>query len=174
MADQAVASAHGRHTCERTTVRVDRHLAAVYRDSYRDFGWTVENGRAHGPHGDTVTLMLRRDRPIKDRATVAELQRRCERALEAIADTQGRQDAPTATTALVVGAVSTAFLASMGLALTTGMALLSVPLGVIALVAPYLVRGWVRSSRLDRRARLVDEQYAVVHEARARAHRLLA
>ncbi len=176
MADQAPAPASGCSAREHTTVRVDRRMEAVYRDSYRDFGWVVVSGEAHRTHGDTVILRLRRDRSAKDRAMVAELQRECENALEAIADMRGRQDtaAITVATALTVGIVSTAFLASMGLALTAGMGLLSVPLGVTALVAPYLVRGWMRWIRADRLTRLVDEQYGIVHETRTRAGRLLA
>ncbi|QII07354.1 hypothetical protein BH93_20045 [Rhodococcoides fascians A25f] len=73
-----------------TLVVVDRAVEPLYRRLYSDFGWHVEKSTGGRPEAAAVVLHLRRDRRIKNRSIVVELQRRCERTLDDIREMEER------------------------------------------------------------------------------------
>ena len=162
---------------EYSTIRVDREMEPLYKDSYRNFGWTVEPYGTNLPNTNTVTLKLKRDRRIKNRPMVLELQRRCENALTAISHMERSKTSVATSVALVLGVVGAAFLAGSVFALNFGSLWLSVPLGAIGLigwVAGYFSHGRVKANKTAELAPLIDRQYDVVYETGEQASRLLS
>lgn len=162
---------------EYTTVRVPRDLESVYRDSYRNFGWVVEGYDGGLPHTSTVAIKLKRNRRIKNRAMVLELQRTGENALTAIATLTRSITTTAVTAALSVGIVGSAFLAGSVFAIEADLWPLSIALGVVGLIgwlAGYLTHGRVKANRSAKVNPLIDQQYEIVYTAGEQASHLLS
>lgn len=162
---------------EYTTVRADRDLESLYTDAYRNFGWTVDGREAVLPHAPTVTLRLKRDRRIKDRTKVRELQDECEQALASIARLERSKTSAATGWALGIGLVGCVFLAGAIFAIDAERWILGIPLGVVGLVgwaAGYLAFGRIRSRTVEAVVPLIDHQYDVVFATGERASHLLA
>jgi hypothetical protein len=162
---------------EYTTIRVDRELEPLYKDAYRNFGWIVEGYGASLPSATAVTLKLKRDRRIKNRPMVLELQRNCENALTAIAHMERSKTTTAMATSLAVGIVGSAFLAGSIFALDADLLVVSIPLGAIGLlgwVGGYFSHGRVKANKTAQLTPLIDRQYDVVYEAGEQATHLLA
>lgn len=164
-------------TYEYATIRAERDLESLYRDTYASFGWTVDGYGTALPSTGTVTLKLKRPRRIKNRPPVVELQRKAEQALAEIAALEKSKGTSAFATAMTVGIVGSGFLAGSIFAIDAERWGLSIPLGAIGLIgwlAGYLAYGRVKASRVAKVTPLIDHQYDVVYEASEQAARLLA
>lgn len=162
---------------EYATVKADRDLESLYRDAYRNFGWEIDGYGPRPPGSTTVTLRFKRDRRIRNRSAVTELQRTCERALGAISRMERSKESTALVAALCVGIVGCAFLAGAVFAIEAGMWLLSVPLGAVGLLlwlAGYVSHGRVRARRTERLDPQIDREYEVVYDTGEQAARLIA
>ncbi|GAA2182483.1 hypothetical protein GCM10009785_21940 [Brooklawnia cerclae] len=167
---------------EYLTVQADRDLEPLYKDTYRSFGWIIENtttGVLAGgaPNPTTVTLKLKRDRRIRNRPLVNELQRKAESAMEAIHDLENSRTSTALAVALAIGIVGSAFLAGSVFAIEAGLWVLSIPLGAVGLLgwlAGYLAHGRIKARKTTQTAPLIDEQYEIIYDASEQAARLLA
>ncbi|MGC4154535.1 MAG: hypothetical protein QM628_15860 [Propionicimonas sp.] len=162
---------------EYLTLQVDRELEPLYKDTYRNFGWTVEGYGAGMPKPATVTIKLKRDRRLPNRQAVLEQQRIAEHALATIAGLeQSKQTAPMMA-ALTAGIVGSIFLAGSVFAITANLWLLGIPLGIVGLVgwvAGYFAHGRVKASRAVKVSPLLDREYETVYAAGEQASRLMA
>lgn len=162
---------------EYLTIQVDRELEALYKDTYRNFGWTIEGYGTGMPNPATVTLKLKRDRRLPNRPAVIEQQRIAEHALATIASLeQSKQTAPMMA-ALTAGIIGSAFLAGSVFAITANLWLLGIPLGVVGLVgwmAGYVAHGRVRAGRAAKVSPLIDREYETVYAAGEQASHLMA
>lgn len=162
---------------EYTAVPVKREMESLYRDCYRSFGWTMEGYVPSVAPTGTVTLRLKRDRKIRARAVLAELQRTCENALTSI-DSLERSKTSTATArAIVVGIIGCAFLAGSIFSFDAGLIPLFVVLGALGLVGwtlPYFVHNAVRAKKTAQVAPMIDREYDIVYETCEQANGLLA
>lgn len=162
---------------EYTTIRVPRDLESIYTDSYRNFGWITEAAEAGLPGASTVTLKLKRDRALKNRPLVAELQRQADAALLAITALERSKSSTALGLSIGVGIVGTAFLAGSVFSLEADLVPLSIVLGAVGLLgwlAGYLVHGRVQATRTARVIPLIEQQYDVVYQSGEQASRLLA
>ncbi|WP_024285558.1 hypothetical protein [Cellulomonas sp. KRMCY2] len=162
---------------EYLTVRVDRSLELLHRDAYGNFGWVVHERGSIAPGAPQVHLTLSRERRIKNRPAVVELQHRCETALAAITRMERGVTAAAMTVAIVAGIVGSAFLAGSVVALDAGLVWLSIPLGVLGLLgwaAGYACFGRVRARKAAEVARQIGDLYDVVYETGEEASQLLA
>lgn len=174
---------------EYLTVQAGRDLESLYADTYRSFGWIVESAstgvlnagagilNGNRPGVNTVTLRLKRDRRIRNRSLINELQRKAENALAEIQTLERSRTTTAVATALGIGIVGSAFLAGSIFAIEANLWLLSIPLGAIGLLgwlAGYLAHGRVKAKKTAQTAPLIDEQYELVYEASEQAARLLA
>ena len=161
---------------EYTTIRVHKDMAAVYADTSRNFGWIVDGYDENPSHAGLIVLTLRRDRRIKNRAIVVELQRKSDAALAAIAALERSKTTMAIAVSLGIGIGGTAVLTASAFALLAGMLALAVPLcgvGLVGWLAGYLAYERVVSNRTVRVAPIIDEYYADVYECAERANRLL-
>lgn len=161
---------------EYLAVRAPRHLEALYRDSYRAFGWIVDGPVSAFPGADVATLKFKRDHRLRSRAMLTDLQRTSERSLEEI----GRLEKSKTTTAMAVslgvGILGSAFLAGSVFAFTGGALVLSIVLGAVGLAGwglGYLAYGRVKAGRAAAVAPLIDREYATVYANGEQASRLL-
>ena len=116
---------------EYTLVRAPRDLARLHEDTYRSFGWTVTDERAV-PGG--IEFNLKRDRSIRTRSAIAELERKVERSLTTIGRLSSSPRAVALTSAMTIGLIGTAFLAGSVFTLLGGFIFASVALGVVGLL----------------------------------------
>lgn len=160
---------------EYTTVRVTREMVPLYRYAYRAFGWTLAD-HDRTPPAQIVTLRLKRDRHLKNRPMIVELQRKGESALATITRLERSQTTAAAGAAFVVGIVAAALIAGSVVTLNHDSLGWSIPLGVLGLV------GWafghftyvrVRASRTARLAPLIERQLGIVREACDQAGHLI-
>ncbi|NTW40347.1 MAG: hypothetical protein HGA44_10750 [Cellulomonadaceae bacterium] len=161
---------------EYTTIRVGRDLEPLYRDAYTSFGWAVDGYGPTPPNVASVTLRLKRDRRMTNRAALLELQRTCENALRSIANLERAKNTAAMAWALGLGIVGSGLIAASVLATAADLIAVSIPLGVLGLVgwlAGYVVHGRVQASRTTRLAPLIDRQYDVVYETSEQASQLL-
>lgn len=167
---------------EYLTVQADRDLEALYKDTYRSFGWMIErtSGGVLGggtPNPSQVTIKLKRDRRICNRQLINELQRKAENALDAIRDLEASRTSIALATAIGFGIAGSAFLAGSVFAIQADLWLLSIPLGAVGLLgwlAGWLVHGKVKARKTVQTAPLIDQQYEIVYDAADQAARLLA
>lgn len=162
---------------EYTTVRVDRELESLYRDTYANFGWVVEGYGSMLPSASTVLLRLKRPRHIKNRPQVVELQRKAERALAEITGLEHSKGTAAIATSLSIGIVGSAFLAGSVFAIDADRWGVSIPLGMVGLIlwlVGYLAHGRVKARRVAKVTPQIDGQYDVIYETSEQAARLLA
>lgn len=166
---------------EYLTVQAGRDLEPLYKDTYRSFGWLIETTAASVPIGGrpspgTVTIKLKRNRRMRNRALINELQRKAETALQTIGDLEASSATAALATALALGILGSAFLAGSVFAIQANLWLLSIPLGVVGLLGwlgGWLSFGWVKARRTAQTAPLIEQQYEIVYDAGEQASRLL-
>lgn len=174
--NQASVPRTGFMAYEYTTIRVPRDRESVYADSYRNFGWLTDTTETGLPGATTVTLKLKRDRRVKNRPLVLELQHQSEAALTRIAALERSTSAAAVGTAVGIGIIGTSFVAGSVFSLQADLLVLSIVLGAIGLfgwLAGYLAHGRVQASRRARVAPLIEEQYDVVYRSGEQASHLL-
>jgi len=162
---------------EYEAVRVDRDLEPLYKDAYRNFGWTVEDRETSLPSAGTVTLKLKRDLRVKNRTRVIELQGECEDALAAIARMERSKTTAATGAAVGVGLLGAANLAASIFALNEDMLFVSVAMGVFGLLgwaATYFVHGRIKAKKTAQLTPLIDGEYAIVRSTSEQAARLRA
>lgn len=159
-------------TYEYATVEVPRRLEAPYRDSYRSFGWDVES---ETPGLRSVTLELKRDRAMKNRPLLAELQRGSDAALAAIDVLETSPQRVAMAVALSIGVVGSALLALSVFSMQAGLGFASIALGALGLIAwlvAPLSHAAVRTARARRAQPVIARQLEAVYAAQEQAHAL--
>ena len=158
---------------EYTTVRAPRDLARLYEDTYGNFGWTVTDEQTVP---GAVELKLKRDRSIRGRRALAELERKAQRSLANIGRLNSSPRTFAMTTAIGIGVIGAAFLAASVFTLG-GFIVASVALGVVGLLGWAVGAGsyfGVRRRRTAKLAARLDDEYRTVFECSEQATRLLA
>lgn len=162
---------------EYATVRVGRDKESLYRDVYASFGWTIEGYlSARGP-GNSVTLKMKRDRRIKNRAVVTELQRKAEEALASLENLERSRTTTATAAAWFTGLVGAGLLAGSIFSLDAGLVPLFLVLGVAGLllwVAPFYIHATLRARCTAQACPHIDREYDVIHETAEQAAGLLA
>lgn len=171
-----VISADGFVAYEYTKVQAPHGLEALYLDTYRSFGWVLDDTASGGSAG-TVTLSLKRDRSIRNRPMVQELQRKAVASLGNISRWERSKTSVPTTIAITLGVLGCIPLAGAVFMITGAAArFLSTLLGIIGLVmwgagaALYLRLKRTRTINLDAR---IDKEQDIVFDAGAQAARLL-
>jgi len=175
MNEASMVSDAGFVAYEYTTVRPSREMEPLYRNAYRAFGWiVVDDDRS--PRGPSVTLQLMRDRHIKNRPMILELQHKAENALAAITRLERSKTTLANGAAIAVGLVGAVLLAGSVLTLDSDSLGWSVTLGVLGLIEWVLGQvtyARVRASRTARLTPLIERQLDVVREACEQAGHLI-
>ena len=151
---------------------------SLYLDSYENFGWAVDEKTPQIAQHGLITVTLKRDRRIVNKAELTRLQRNfeaCAREIEALE--RSKTSAPTIA-ALVVGLIGTAFMALSVFAVTArtphilACILFAIP-GFAGWIAPF----FIYRSRLRRKTAqinpLIEEKLEEAYRLCERGHQLL-
>ncbi|WEO76578.1 hypothetical protein BJQ94_14580 [Cryobacterium sp. SO2] len=162
---------------EYRTIRVPVGRESLFSDSFGNFGWLLESTGTSLPGTPTVTLAFKRDRGIKNRVLVTELQSRSEAALTTITALERSSTRAALMISLTAGILGCAFLAGSVFTLQAGLLLVSIPLGVIGLagwLAGFLSHSRVLAHRTRHAAPLIEEQYTLLALSGEQASHLLS
>jgi len=164
-------------TFEYRSFAVNPARASLARDTYASFGWFPDAPGTSVTPSLQVTLNMKRDRHIKNRPVIAELQRRAETALAAVDKLERRMTTKAMAVALTVGLVGAGLLAG---SVFTFMAAIWAPfviLGVLGLacwVVPFFAYKAIRATTTATLTPLVNEQYDTIYDACEQAQQLLS
>jgi len=151
------------------TVTTDSEKASMYLDAYENFGWIPDEAIPAGQFGAMVTLKLKRDRKILNKAELTRLQQHFEACMDEIAALENSKTLTAAIYSIAVGLIGTAFLACSVFAVThePPMVPLCVIFGVPGLTGwavPYYLFKFFVKKRAEESVPLIERKYDEIHE----------
>lgn len=154
-------------------VKLKEELVEICSDCYHELGWIIINSKTGI---DTVTLKMKRDRKIKNRSMLCELQRKCEDAFIAIERLEKNKLAKPMGVSLGTGLLGTAFLALSVFSFLASSFLLcilfAIP-GFIGWGSAYFLYMKLLKESTEKTKPLIEKNYDVIYEACERARKLL-
>lgn len=165
------------NTYEYRTVVVPEQRISLTRDTYEAFGWFEDGMAPSDPSFGTVNLRLKRNRRIRNRSMINELQRKAEAALSDIDHLERSKTQKAQIVSFSVGIVACAFLAG---AIFSMMASLWVPfvlfgfIGLAGWVAPYLVFTKIKAKQIAKATPQIDQRYDTIYDACEQVQRLMS
>ena len=159
---------------EYASVTAKDSLTSLYTDCYQNFGWTVES---HQPSFGGNVLRFKRNRKIKNRAEVCNLQRKCEKALYTIEKLENSKNTRGLGLSLAIGLVGTAFMAGATFCYLGSFIIACVLLALPGFVCwglayPLYKKAIVKSNRTI--SPKIESQYDAIYESCEKANLLLA
>jgi len=151
------------------TVAVDGDKASMYLDAYKNFGWLPDDGATASQFGRTVTLKLKRDRKILNKAELTRLQQHFEACMDEIIILEKSKKKNAAILSYIVAFIGTAFIAGSVFAVTNEppMILLCIILGIPGLIG-WVLPYWFYKIFYTKRALavepLIEKKYDEIHD----------
>ena len=157
------------------SIRVDRGLQGLYRDTYERLGWTVDVRVRTLPGAPAVRMTMSRDRAsTPPRPDGGHAERTAVKALGELARLEAATAAAAQAAFATAATIGTALLAGAVFAVLASQWPLSVPLGALGVLGwAYAgpLRRLVHARRSAELAPLVDRQYEVIDALLARGGR---
>lgn len=157
-------------------VTIKGDMLSVYTDGYVNFGWILEGTSASMQKIGTVTLKLKRERKIRNKAELTRLQRQFEVYLNEIIALEHSKGITAATVAYILGILGTACMAGAVFAYLANrfplMVFLAIP-GFIGWIIPYFCYVGMRRKKTERVTPLIDEKYDEIYDVCKKANSLL-
>ena len=157
-------------------VTVSRDMESLYTDGYVNFGWTLEDTTTSLQNVGSVTLKLKRDRKIRNKAELSRLQRQFEVYADEIESLERSKTTGASVAAITIGIIGTAFMAGSVFSYLGGALplciLLAVP-GFIGWIIPYFCFVNTRRRRTRKVTPLIDKKYDELYEVCEKANTLL-
>ena len=156
----------------------DSEKASMFLDGYMNFGWTPdENIQASRVLG-RVTIKLKRDRKILNKAELTRLQRHFEACMNDIDGLEASKIQSATIWAIVIGVIGVAFMAGSVFAITAvpPLIVLSVVLGVPGIICwalPYFVFKKMVRNRVEKITPLIEQKYDEIYEICEKGSKLL-
>jgi len=154
-------------------VNVNQDLVQLCSDCYHALGWIILNSSTGI---GSVTLKLQRDRKIKNRAALCELQRKCESAFIAIEKLEKYKTAKAMGVSIGVGLLGTAFIAGSVFAFNASIIPLCVILAIPGFIgwglAYFLYNKFLKEST-EKVNLIIEKNYDVIYEVCEKASQLL-
>ena len=163
---------------EYKTVATDSEKASMFLDAYENFGWAPDGSIPAKQFIGTVTLKLKRDRKILNKAELTRLQQHFEACMNEIAALENPRTMPATILPILVGIIGTAFMAGSVFAVTNEppmillCALLGIP-GIIGWAIPYFLFVSFSKKRAVKVAPLIERKYDEIHEICEKGNALL-
>lgn len=148
------------------TVRSDK--ASLYLDCYESFGWQQDENFPPQEEKDRVTLRLKRDRKLVNRAELTRLQRKFEASMEEIISLEQSKTSAATIWALVIALLGTAFMAGSVFAVVAEppRIVLSILLAIPAFagwIAPVFVYRRVRDQKTRQVNPFIEEKIEEIY-----------
>ena len=157
-------------------VSIKHSLESIYIDGYTNFGWTIEDERFDLQPGK-ITLKMKRDRKIRNKAELVRLQRKFEAEIDEIDALEQSKFIKASIAAYIIGIVGTAFMAGSVFAIVGDepnimlCIILAIP-GFIGWIIPYFVFRSTVKSKTAEVTPLIDSKYDEIYEVCEEANRL--
>jgi hypothetical protein len=141
--------------------RIPKAMQNAYLDGYENFGWAVTD-RTPDIGKNTVTLKLKRDRNLPEKAALNRLQKQFEQEMAAAASMESSKTSIPTMVALGVGLLGTIFMAGSVFAYIGGLLLLSIIFAVPGFIGwglAYLSFNWAKARRIQKLAPVLAQTY---------------
>lgn len=141
--------------------RIPKAMQNAYIDGYANFGWTITD-RTPDLGKNTVTLKLKRDRNIPEKATLNRLQKQFEQEMASVAAMESSKTSVPTMIALAVGLLGTVFMAGSVFSYIGGFLILSIILAVPGFVGwglGYFSFNWAQTHRVAKLSPVLDRAY---------------
>lgn len=166
------------------TVFTDGDNASFLIDAYKTFGWEPDKNDAVIPHKSigasekNITLHLKRNRKIINKAELTRLQRNFEACLKDIAMLKKQRTAKATAFALICGLIGTAFMAGSTFAVTAEpphialCVILAVP-GIAGWILPYFIYKYFKAKETVRTEPIIESKLDEIYTLCERGSDLL-
>jgi len=151
------------------TINADSDKTSMYLDAYENFGWLPADAMPVRQLRTTVTLKLKRNRKILNKAELTRLQQHFESCMDEIAALENSKTKIATIYSIAVGLIGTTFLAGSVFAVTNEppmiilCAILGLP-GLIGWALPYHLFKYFTKKRAKEVAPLIEKKYEEIHE----------
>lgn len=161
-------------------VFIDRDKMSMYLDAYQNFGWEPDENAGQGGYINLagmpavrnigkISLRLKRDRKIINKAELTRLQRHFEACMDEIAALESAKASAATAVSIAIGVIGTAFMAGSVFAVTAKppiiwlCVILGIP-GIIGWILPYFVYKRLVIRKTAEVNGLVDRKYDEIYE----------
>lgn len=157
---------------------VSTELASFYLDCYEAFGWEQDENFPIGNGIHTITLQLKRDRKIINKAELTRLQRNFEACIREIEQLEYSKTTAAKVWSMTVGMIGTAFMAGSVFAITHEppiiwlCILLAVP-AFLGWILPYFLYRGIKEKRIQKVQPLIEAKQDEIYEICEKGHSLL-
>ena len=161
---------------EYVSVPVSHTMETLYVDCYKSFGWTLDSSVLSLSNPNSVILKFKRDRRIKNKAEVCELQRKCENALSSISKLEKSKTSSATMTSLLLGTLGAGSLVGAFFSFQAELIFLFVLLtivGVVGVTLSYLRYNKLVEKKTSDINPLIDQQYEIIYDACEKANKLI-
>jgi hypothetical protein len=148
-------------------VTVSQKMQPVYADGYASFGWTLESAAIPVHRVGAVTLKIKRDRKIRNKAELSRLQRQFEGCTEAIESLENSKIIGASAVAYLTGIAGTVAMAGSVFAYLDRMIVISIILAVPAFagwIAPYFCYQTISKRKSSRVNPIIEQKYDEIYE----------
>ncbi|MDD6484717.1 MAG: hypothetical protein PUF72_09125 [Clostridiales bacterium] len=159
-------------------ITADKKNVSQYIDCYECFGWQLDNKVSVLDGKNKVTLHLKRDRRLANKAELTRLTRHFEACMNEISELERSKTSAAVVGALNIGLIGTAFVAGSTFAVTSEppiiwlCILLAIP-GFIGWILPYFVYQKVFLRRTEKVTPLIEAKYDEIYEICEKGNKLL-
>lgn len=155
--------------------RIPKAMQNAYIDGYTNFGWEVTD-RTPDIGKNTVTLKLKRDRNLPEKANLNRLQKQFEQEMAAAAALERSKSSVPTMVAMTVSLIGTVFMAGSVFAVTNQLVILCAILAVPAFLGwalGYFSYGWAKTRRIAKVGPVLEQSYDNAAEYCQQAFQLL-
>jgi Flp pilus assembly protein TadB len=151
------------------TIITDNEKASMFLDAYESFGWIADESMPPKEFAGTVTIKLKRDRKILNKAELTRLQQHFESCADEIKVLENSKTMKATMYSIVFGLIGTAFLAGSVFAVTNHppiiwlCVILGIP-GLVGWVLPYQLYRFFIKKRSAEITPLIEQKYDEIHE----------
>lgn len=170
-------------------VKADSAKASFLIDGYENFGWQVDTNVAGNVQeerkrnlgieiSDKITIRLKRERHIINKAELTRLQRNFDACVREIEELEKRKTSSAAMVAVTTGIIGTAFMAGATFAATAQpphillCTILAVP-GFIGWILPFFLYRRIVKAKTEEISPLIEGKYDEIDEICEKGNRLL-
>lgn len=159
-------------------ITVAEENASWYLDCYESFGWEQDDNAPPISGGHMVTLSLKRDRKIINKAELTRLQRNLEACVAEISHLERSRQSAATMWALIVGVIGTAFMAGSVFAVTHEppiiwlCILLAIP-AFIGWITPYFLYRSIEARHTAKIQPMIEAKQEEIYELCEKGHNLL-
>lgn len=154
--------------------------ASLFLDGYMNFGWIIDKN-VEQPIKDSgkVTIKLKRDRKINNKAELTRLQRHFEACVDDIASLERTKTSVATMASIIIGIIGTAFMALSVFAVTNdppkilACILFAIP-GFIGWALPLYVYKYLVKKRTAQIIPLIEQRYDEIYEICEKGNNLLS